>query len=256
MFYVLPSAVRADRMRGGRNKFGPFYRRDRQRKQLKGNTDPYRIKMETTQTLSPQSPNDPHLQRRHPSNPSSSNAFHLSHIMYPSSMGQSSEPMQMDRVLTPPSMPYHGLYCTFSGHPQDKGEMGFGYNSTPTHQPVYSTPNNLFSPRSTPSSSPCHAPSPATILSQVPSIPPSDIFTPNLLSQLLKGEQDEAQLCAKVLTSLQREQANQGKHDRLNTFSIMCKMADQTLFGLVEWARNSNLFKELKVKKKTFLLSF
>jgi hypothetical protein len=72
---------------------------------------------------------------------------------------------------------------------------------------------------------------------------------PSFLAQLLEGEPDERQLCAKVLASLQREQASRGKHDRLNTFSIMCKMADQTLFGLVEWARNSALFKELKVIK-------
>lgn len=34
----------------------------------------------------------------------------------------------------------------------------------------------------------------------------------------------------------------------------MCKMADQTLFGLVEWARNSALFKELKVEDQMVLL--
>lgn len=34
----------------------------------------------------------------------------------------------------------------------------------------------------------------------------------------------------------------------------MCKMADQTLFGLVEWARNSALFKELKVEDQMALL--
>lgn len=86
--------------------------------------------------------------------------------------------------------------------------------------------------------------------------PPSVTLTPNFLSQLLEGEQDESQLCAKVLASLQREQANRGKHDRLNTFSIMCKMADQTLFGLVEWARNSALFKELKVINHEVTYSF
>ncbi|XP_024864618.1 nuclear receptor subfamily 5, group A, member 5 isoform X2 [Kryptolebias marmoratus] len=257
-------AVRADRMRGGRNKFGPLYRRDRQMKRQKANTDPYRIKMETTQTPSPQSLNDPHQKGSHASDPSSFNAFHLSNIMYPSDMGQLSEPMQLDctannhRMLTPPSMPYHGLYCTFPGHPQDKGEMGFSYNPTPTHYPVNSTPNNLFTPRSTPASSPCPAPSSATVLSQAPTqtptVPPSATLTPNFLSQLLEGEQDEAQLRAKVLASLQREQANRGKHDRLNTFSIMCKMADQTLFGLVEWARNSSLFKELKVEDQMVLL--
>lgn len=70
----------------------------------------------------------------------------------------------------------------------------------------------------------------------------------------MEGDQDESQLCAKVLATLQREQANRGKHDCLNTFSIMCKMADQTLFGLVEWARNSSLFKELKVEDQMVLL--
>lgn len=71
----------------------------------------------------------------------------------------------------------------------------------------------------------------------------------------MEGEPDEGQLCARVLSSLQREQASRGKHDRLNTFSIMCKMADQTLFGLVEWARNSALFKELKVTKAQYEIS-
>lgn len=31
-FFLLLTAVRADRMRGGRNKFGPMYKRDRARK--------------------------------------------------------------------------------------------------------------------------------------------------------------------------------------------------------------------------------
>ncbi|XP_068574852.1 nuclear receptor subfamily 5, group A, member 5 isoform X2 [Cebidichthys violaceus] len=89
---------------------------------------------------------------------------------------------------------------------------------------------------------------------QTPDTPLSATLKHNFLNQLLEGEQDESQLCAKVLASLQREQANRGKHDRLNTFSIMCKMADQTLFGLVEWARNSALFKELKVEDQMVLL--
>lgn len=247
-------------MRGGRNKFGPLYRRDRQMKQQRANTDPYRIKMETTQTPGPQSPNDPHQRGSHTSDPSSSGAFHLSHIMYTPGTGLSGEPTQLDcimnnhRALTPASMSCHGLYCTFPGHSQDKGNMGFSYNQTPAPYPVHSTTSNLLTPRTTLASSPCPAPSSATVSSQAPTIPPSATLTPNFLSQLLKGEQDEAQLCAKVLASLQKEQANRGKHDCLNTFSIMCKMADQTLFGLVEWARNSNLFKELKVEKHPQIL--
>ncbi|XP_041861512.1 nuclear receptor subfamily 5, group A, member 5 [Melanotaenia boesemani] len=256
-------AVRADRMRGGRNKFGPLYRWDRQMKQQKANTAPHRVKMETTQTHCPQSPNDPHLISSLTNDPSSPDAFHMSH-MYPSGMGQSDEPLPLDcsmnnhRVLPPPSLPYPGLYCTFSGYPQENRETSFSCSAAPTTYTEHSTPSNLFTSRSTPASSPCSPPTSATAPlhapTQNPTTLPSTTHTPNLLNQLLEGEIEESQLCAKVLASLQREQANRGKHDRLNTFSIMCKMADQTLFGLVEWARNSSLFKELKVEDQMVLL--
>ncbi|XP_059203638.1 nuclear receptor subfamily 5, group A, member 5 [Centropristis striata] len=261
-------AVRADRMRGGRNKFGPLYRRDRQMKQQKvyhqANTAPYRIKMETTQTHRPTAPNDPLLMSSHTSAPLSSDAFHQSY-MYPSGMGQSGAPMSLDcsmnvdRGFTPLPLPYPGLYhCSFPPYRQEKGEMSFSYSPAHTNYPVPPTLNNSFTPTSTPASSPCSTPSSFTPLSQAPTqtleTPSSAPLAPNFLSQLLEGDQDESQLCAKVLASLQREQANRGKHDRLNTFSIMCKMADQTLFGLVEWARNSSLFKELKVEDQMVLL--
>uniref|UniRef100_A0A668AJV3 Nuclear receptor subfamily 5, group A, member 5 n=1 Tax=Myripristis murdjan TaxID=586833 RepID=A0A668AJV3_9TELE len=233
-------AVRADRMRGGRNKFGPLYRRDRQMKEQKvyhqTTTTPCRIKMETTQALQPTAPSDLHLMTGHTNVPLSSDPFHQCQV-YPSGMGQLGAPMPLDctmntdRGLTPPSLPYAGLYRTFPGYPQEKREVPFSCSPAPENHPFHSPPNNLFTPLSTPeTTTPCS--------------------TPN---QLVEAEQDESQLCAKVLASLQREQASRGKHDRLNTFSIMCKMADQTLFGLVEWARNSALFKELKIEVSTIL---
>ncbi|XP_033500792.2 nuclear receptor subfamily 5, group A, member 5 isoform X1 [Epinephelus lanceolatus] len=262
-------AVRADRMRGGRNKFGPLYRRDRQMKQQKvyhqANTAPYRIKMETTQTHPSTAPSDPHLISSHTSAPLSSDAFHQTH-MYPPGIGQSGAPMPLDctmsaeRVLTPLPLPYPGLYHrTFPGYFQEKGEMPFSYSPAPSNYTVHPTQNNSFTPRSTPASSPCSTPSsvtpqPPQASTHNPDTSSSAPLTPSFLSHLLEGEPDESQLCAKVLTTLQREQANRGKHDRLNTFSIMCKMADQTLFGLVEWARNSTLFKELKVEDQMVLL--
>uniref|UniRef100_A0A668AWP0 Nuclear receptor subfamily 5, group A, member 5 n=1 Tax=Myripristis murdjan TaxID=586833 RepID=A0A668AWP0_9TELE len=206
-------AVRADRMRGGRNKFGPLYRRDRQMKEQKvyhqTTTTPCRIKMETTQALQPTAPSDLHLMTGHTNVP----------------LG-----------LTPPSLPYAGLYRTFPGYPQEKREVPFSCKTTTP----CSTPSSTTS--LTPASTP--TPGPSALVTS----------TPNFLDQLVEAEQDESQLCAKVLASLQREQASRGKHDRLNTFSIMCKMADQTLFGLVEWARNSALFKELKVEDQMVLL--
>ncbi|XP_070703410.1 nuclear receptor subfamily 5, group A, member 5 [Pempheris klunzingeri] len=261
-------AVRADRMRGGRNKFGPLYRRDRQMKQQKvchqANTAPYRIKMETTQIHWATAPNDLHLMSSHTSAHLSSEAFHQSH-MYPSGMGQLSAPMPLDCTmktdvgLTAPSLPYPGLYHhTFPGYLQDKGEMSFSHSPASSSYPVHPILNSSLSPRSTPASSPCSTTCSSAPLSQAPTqttdTPSSPYLTPNFLSQLLEGEQDESQLCAKILASLQREQANRGKHDRLNTFSIMCKMADQTLFGLVEWARNSAVFKEIKVEDQMVLL--
>ncbi|XP_062264753.1 nuclear receptor subfamily 5, group A, member 5 [Platichthys flesus] len=260
-------AVRADRMRGGRNKFGPLYRRDRQMKQQRvdsrANTAPYRIKMETARRHWPSAANDLHPMSSHTSTLLSSDAFHQSHV-YPSGTGQSGASMPLDctthadRGLTPPSLPCPGLYHrTIPGFVQDKGEMAFGCSAAPSNYPLHPTPDSSFTPRGTIASSPCSRPSSNTALSQAliqTHTPPLATLTTNFLNQLLEGEPDESQLCAKVLASLQREKASRGKHDRLNTFSIMCKMADQTLHGLVEWARNTALFKELKVEDQMCLL--
>ncbi|XP_036408372.1 nuclear receptor subfamily 5, group A, member 5 [Megalops cyprinoides] len=222
-------AVRADRMRGGRNKFGPLYRRDRQLKQQRDashqpNTAPYRIKLESTPAPLTTLSHDLQLLSSPTSTPCSSDSFHQSQPMA-SSMGQSESPMLLDctinrdRALALSSFPHPGLYhSTFQGYVQGKADAPHSYS-----QPV------------------SHA---------LPAAPPAAC----LLTELLRGEPEETQLCARVLASLQREQASRGKHDRLNTFSIMCKMADQTLFGLVEWARNSTLFKELKVEDQMCLL--
>lgn len=254
---LLSTAVRADRMRGGRNKFGPLYRRDRQMKQqkvlLQTNAEP-QMRAESPQRHRPAAPNDLPLRSGHTSDAARQ-------ASYPPGPGQSAGPMPRDCTITPeegfpppPSLPYPGLYHrTFPGYLQDKGELPYSFSMAAAMYPVHQSPNSPFPYRSTaPSSS--SSTSSASLSSPPPpprapaQTPDASLATENFLSQLLEGEPDEGQLCAKVVASLQREQANRGKHDRLNTFSIMCKMADQTLFGLVEWARNSALFKELTVK--------
>uniref|UniRef100_A0A8C6WJE8 Nuclear receptor subfamily 5, group A, member 5 n=1 Tax=Neogobius melanostomus TaxID=47308 RepID=A0A8C6WJE8_9GOBI len=205
-------AVRADRMRGGRNRFGPLYRRDRQiklqRADYQTNVAPYRIKMETT--IWHQSPLTPH-------------DHYPAELSLNAAMGLTSLPLPYSEQLP------------LTGHPQEKFSETYTTRST---QASSSNANIV-------DCDPDHA---------SPLGPFSSFLTPNFLDALIESEQDESQLCAKVLSSLQREQANRGKHDCLNTFSIMCKMADQTLFGLVEWARNSALFKELKVEDQMVLL--
>ena len=78
---------------------------------------------------------------------------------------------------------------------------------------------------------------------------------PHLMVELLRCEADEPQVQAKILAYLQQEQASRGKHEKLNTFGLMCKMADQTLFSIVEWARSSIFFRELKVRRGADIFS-
>lgn len=243
-------------MRGGRNKFGPLYRQMKQQKVLHHTNAEPQMKAESIHMQRPTAPNDLHLMSAHTSSDAGRPPS------YPSGPGQSLVPMprdcapNSDNVFPSPSLPYPGLYHrAFPGYLQDKGEIPYSFSMAAAMYPAHQSAHTPFPYRSSPPSS--SSTSSASLSSSAPppkapthnpDAPSASAATQNFLSQLLEGEQDESQLCAKVVASLQREQANRGKHDRLNTFSIMCKMADQTLFGLVEWARNSALFKELKVK--------
>lgn len=53
---------------------------------------------------------------------------------------------------------------------------------------------------------------------------------------------------------LQQEQSNRNRQEKLSAFGLLCKMADQTLFSIVEWARSSIFFRELKVDDQMKLL--
>jgi nuclear receptor subfamily 5 group A protein 2 len=68
---------------------------------------------------------------------------------------------------------------------------------------------------------------------------------PHLRLELLKCEPDEPRIQAKIMTYLQQEQSN--RQEKLSTFGLLCKMVDQILFSIVDWARSSIFFRELKV---------
>lgn len=258
-------AVRADRMRGGRNRFGPLYRRDRQIKLQRAhhqtNAAPYRIKTETTIPHQSQfTPNDLFSADLSLNAATSSSNYHQCH-MYNTDMlhAGASAPswdcsMEAEGGLTSPPLPYsEQLHHTFMGYPLENSPMSFDSHAASTSHPMHRTVSESYIPRST-QATPSSVNVPDQNSHASPPGPSSDFLLSNFLDALIESEQDEAQLCAKVLSILQREQANRGKHDCLNTFSIMCKMADQTLFGLVEWARNSALFKDLKVEDQMALL--
>ncbi|TDH08667.1 hypothetical protein EPR50_G00100170 [Perca flavescens] len=192
-------AVRADRMRGGRNKFGPMYKRDRALKQQKkALIRANGLKIEDHDSDYDRSP----------------------FVTSPVSMAMPPHAGSLQG--------YQAAYGHFQGTRTIKSEYPDPYTSSPESIMGY-----------------------AYVDAYQTGSPPS---FPHLIVELLKCEPDEPQVQAKIMAYLQQEQASRGKHEKLNTFGLMCKMADQTLFSIVEWARSSIFFRELKVDDQMKLL--
>ena len=71
---------------------------------------------------------------------------------------------------------------------------------------------------------------------------------PHLMMEFMRCDPDELLLQNKIATHLLQEQKDREKGGTLNTFSLMCLIADQTLFSIVEWARTSIFFTQLNVR--------
>ncbi|XP_048108976.1 nuclear receptor subfamily 5 group A member 2 [Alosa alosa] len=227
-------AVRADRMRGGRNKFGPMYKRDRALKQQKkALIRANGLKIEAMTQVMQSVPTDLTITSAIQNIHSASKGLPLSHAALP--------PVDYDRspfVTSPVSMAMPPHAGSLQGHYQ----AAYGHFQSRTIKSEYPEP---------------YTSSPESIMgypymdTYQSGSPPS---FPHLIVELLKCEPDELQVQAKILAYLQQEQASRGKHEKLNTFGLMCKMADQTLFSIVEWARSSIFFRELKVDDQMKLL--
>ncbi|KAE8583474.1 hypothetical protein XENTR_v10020532 [Xenopus tropicalis] len=224
-------AVRADRMRGGRNKFGPMYKRDRALKQQKkALIRANGIKLETVpQIVSP----------AHSDYAVSTNI----HTIHPVTKNLPPNPAPMTPV-------------EYDRGPYGPPPLGM---TMPNHTPLSSYQYSNFQSRTIKSEYPDHYTNihdPTTVGTYVypeayPSSSPPDI--PEVILKLLQLEPDESQVKARILSCLQQEQSK-GRHEKLNMFGLMCKMADQTLFSIVEWARSCIYFKELEVSDQMILL--
>uniref|UniRef100_A0AAY5KLI0 Nuclear receptor subfamily 5, group A, member 1a n=1 Tax=Esox lucius TaxID=8010 RepID=A0AAY5KLI0_ESOLU len=186
-------AVRADRMRGGRNKFGPMYKRDRAMKQQKkALIRATGLKIETTPPMPSPAPQTDYTF-------TGSLPDYDRSLYGPPSLGLPMPGLSPDSVVggyTYPEQVYSGL-----GSPQILG-------------------------------------------------------VPQLVLEFLRCDPDELQVQSKIAAYLQQEQSSRGVkgQERLSTFGLMCHMADQTLFSIVEWARSCIFFKELKVQNQKPLL--
>ncbi|XP_059398544.1 nuclear receptor subfamily 5 group A member 2-like [Carassius carassius] len=257
-------AVRADRMRGGRNKFGPMYKRDRALKQQKkALIRANGLKMEATPPLlsSPQSDysfstalSTPATKNMHPNIGTSVAPIDYERNLYASSSLGLSVPI-------PAHTPLPAQYPTYPTLPSRaiKSEYTDPYTSS-----------EHYTSASSPESVPGYTYVDQMRVSTSPQLAPPGLTVPPLVLEFVRCEQDELQVQSKIsahLAHLQQEQnsrsvaANQeqntrlaAKQERLSTFGLMCHMADQTLFSIVEWARSCIFFKELKVGDQMKLL--
>uniref|UniRef100_G1N8B0 Steroidogenic factor 1 n=2 Tax=Meleagris gallopavo TaxID=9103 RepID=G1N8B0_MELGA len=222
-------AVRADRMRGGRNKFGPMYKRDRALKQQKkALIRANGFKLETVPQIVSPVQNDYGL----------SSTIHSIHAMAKTLPPNPAALTPADYERGPYGTP--SLAMTVPGHAP---LAGYHYPSFPNRTIKSEYPDHY---------SAAHEAVPAYVYPETyPSSSPPDI--PEVILKLLQLEPDEAQVKARILACLQQEQGK-GRHEKLSTFGLMCKMADQTLFSIVEWARSCIFFKELEVGDQMKLL--
>uniref|UniRef100_A0A8D3C9T3 Nuclear receptor subfamily 5 group A member 1 n=1 Tax=Scophthalmus maximus TaxID=52904 RepID=A0A8D3C9T3_SCOMX len=210
-------SVRADRMRGGRNKFGPMYKRDRALKQQKKaliRSSGFKLESAAPPPASP-------LQTDYAFTGTLHTLPTISKNLLPSTPSSITPTDYEANLYGPPSL----------------GMAMQSHVPLPTQYQYTAFPSRAIKAEYMyPSASP-----------QLPSLPP-------LVLELLRCDPDELVVQNKIVAHLQQEQGGRGRLDKPSTFSLMCRMADQSLFSIVEWARSCIFFKELKVGDQMKLL--
>lgn len=225
-------------MRGGRNKFGPMYKRDRalkqQKKALNREGAP---KVESVPPVLSPVQTDYSL---------SSTLSNLSDISTPKNI-------LLNMPSSTTSAEYEqGLYTTpgcMSMGSQSPLPSQYSYQTLPCRTIKSEFPEHYASSRS-PGSTGGYTYAQTQTMSSPTST--SGLDLPALVLEFVRCEQDELLVRNKISTHLALLQQNQSSSsiEPLSAFGLMCHIADQTLFFIVEWARSCNFFKELKVREK------
>ncbi|XP_072153856.1 nuclear hormone receptor FTZ-F1 isoform X2 [Bemisia tabaci] len=255
-------AVRADRMRGGRNKFGPMYKRDRARKlqmmrqrQIAMQTlmgSQYAMLGDGAVTLSYQ--------------PGSSSPFANLHIKQEIQIPQVSS-----LTSSPDSSPSPIAVALGQAGLGSIAVSASGNSQQPALQIV--TSNNGSSQSSQGSSSASAPGSGSSLVNEHKLWASANSTTPSPSSKSLTFDAssstsnlnskvspvirefiqgiDDREWQNSLFSLLQNQSYNQCEVDM---FELMCKVLDQNLFSQVDWARNSVFFKDLKVDDQMKLL--
>ncbi|XP_039545466.1 steroidogenic factor 1b isoform X2 [Pimephales promelas] len=240
-------------MRGGRNKFGPMYKRDRALKQQKkALIRASGLKMEATPPLL-SSPQSDYSFSTALSIPAQKNT-HLN-------IGTSLAPTDYERSLyASSSLSLSGPVPAHTPLPAQYPYPNLPGRAIKSEHPDHYTSSEHYTSASSPESVPGYTYMDQTRVSSSPPLAPPGSTVPPLVLEFVRCEQDELQVQSKIsahLAHLQQEQNSRSlaaKQERLSTFGLMCHMADQTLFSIVEWARSCIFFKELKVGDQMKLL--
>nr|AGA54133.1 nuclear receptor subfamily 5 group A member 1b [Dicentrarchus labrax] len=220
-------AVRADRMRGGRNKFGPMYKRDRALKQQrKALIQANGFRIESSPLL---------VSSTHQRDLTFTGGLHQVPILHSASLPAA----QNDRISYQPQSLLLPSYSPAATQYQGTSFSNWTIKSERT--------NNC-------ASSPGPAAGVGSDELHLRAFSPQGPRMPQLVMEFLRCDPDELQLQSKITARLVQEQTVWEKHGNLSTFSLMCLMADQMLFSIVEWARTSIFFKQLKVSDQMKLL--
>jgi nuclear receptor subfamily 5 group A protein 3 len=238
-------AVRADRMRGGRNKFGPMYKRDRARK-----LQMMRQRQLAAQTLRGGSLGDG-MYSNQPGTSPFANIHIKQEIQIPQVSSLTSSPDSSPSPIAVALGQVNTSALVQQASNQQPALQIVGVPGAPTSM-VMGPDNKLWGSANSTTTSP-HSLSPKAFqfdtVVQGGSAPPSSKVSP-LIRDFVQAI-DDREWQNSLYTLLQNQTYNQCEVD---LFELMCKVLDQNLFSQVDWARNSVFFKDLKVDDQMKLL--
>jgi len=252
-------AVRHDRMRGGRNKFGPMYKRDRARKLQFSNCHTPALQVQRIRQLS-------HGMTSPIGGMSGSSSIYGSPISSSSSghWGGSNpihikQEIQIPQVSSltssPDSSPSPGMMGVsqsvhLSNQQHQQGMQSHqmqGQSTDPTKSIQWQISTSIASQPLTKEFSSYSQSGPSMVstgLVSTASSGPVQVKMPPKIIEFLKSIDDQ-EWQSSLYNLLQNQTFNQVEVD---LFELLCKVLDQNLFAQVDWARNSFYFKELKLQ--------
>ncbi|XP_044746177.1 nuclear hormone receptor FTZ-F1 isoform X2 [Coccinella septempunctata] len=238
-------AVRADRMRGGRNKFGPMYKRDRARK-----LQIMRQRQLAAQTLrgsmsdySPSQPGTSHYPNIHIKQ----------EIQIPQVSSLTSSPDSSPSPIAVALGQVNSNLLQPASSNQQPALQILNVSGAHTSM-VMGAESKIWGTANSTTTSP-HSLSPKAF--QYDTLVPGGGANTSLSSKVsplirdfVQGI-DDREWQTSLYSLLQNQTYNQCEVD---LFELMCKVLDQNLFSQVDWARNSIFFKDLKVDDQMKLL--